>query len=104
MSAENLMNGVSEHEGQAGAYGFSVQAGVGVKIEALAADGRIRNAQLGVATAGEIRRAGYQVVKTPGAGSHYTVVVPKEFSDDAATGLAKIFRQQLNPWKDRRRA
>lgn len=100
MSAENLMNGVSEHDG---AYGFSVQAAVGQTIEALVMAAPLRNAQIGVATVGEIRRAGFDVVKTSGAGFHHTVVVPRDVSETAATGLAKVFRQQMNPCKDRRR-
>jgi hypothetical protein len=103
MNAENFMNGVSEIPGRPDAQGLSVQAAVGKTIEELAIAGNIKNARIGVATVGRIRRAGYELVKTGGAGCHWDLLVPRNFSESAAAELAREFRQELNPWTDRRR-
>jgi hypothetical protein len=54
-----------------GVVGASVQSAADVPVEELAR--KIRNNQIGVTTAGEIRTAGGDVVRTSGGGYHATV-------------------------------
>ena len=43
-----------------------------------------RNKYVGFTTVGEIRKMGYEVVRTSGEGWHATVVVPEEWAWEAA--------------------
>jgi hypothetical protein len=76
-------------------YGFSVQAAVGLTVEQLATE--CRNRSVGFTTVAQIRIMGYEVVRTSGEAHHATVVVPEDWSADAAAGLAAIFQQATNP-------
>jgi hypothetical protein len=83
-----------------GYYGFSVQAAVGLTVEQLAVE--CRNRSVGYTTAGEIRRMGYEVRETSGAGRHATVVVPRPWDLTAAGQLARLFHPAKNPSPKRR--
>lgn len=78
-----------------GPFGFSVQAGIGFSVEYLAAE--CFNKSVGFTTAKEIRIMGYEVLRTSGSGHHATVVVPEDWTADAASALAQIFRFARNP-------
>ncbi len=78
-----------------GVYGFSVQSRDDRTIEELAA--WCSNNTIGVMTAGEIRRRGYDVVVTSGQGYHATVVVPRDWDPVSAQELAAAFRGRANP-------
>jgi hypothetical protein len=68
-----------------GVYGFSVQSREGVALEVLAA--KCPNNRLGVTTVGTLRASGYDVEITRGYGFHATVVVPRDWSPEAARRL-----------------
>ena len=78
-----------------GCYGFSVQAEVGLTVEQLAT--ACSNKSVGFTTVAEIRIMGYQVLRTSGEAHHATVVVPEDWTADAAAELARIFRHATNP-------
>jgi hypothetical protein len=78
-----------------GPFGFSVQAAVGLKVEDLAA--ACFNRSVGFTTVAEIRIMGYQVLRTSGEAHHATVVVPENWSAEAAAALAQIFQHAINP-------
>jgi hypothetical protein len=78
-----------------GFFGFSVQAAVGLTVEQLATV--CRNKRVGFTTVAKIRIMGYEVVRTSGEAHHATVVVPEDWSADAAAKLAAIFEQADNP-------
>jgi hypothetical protein len=78
-----------------GLFGFSVQAAVGLTVQQLAS--ACRNNSVGFTTAGEIRIMRYGVVRTSGEVHHATVVVPVDWSADAAEQLAQIFQHATNP-------
>jgi len=78
-----------------GLFGFSVQASAGLTVQQLAT--ACFNKSVGFTTAGEIRIMGYEVVRTSGEAHHATVVVPVDWSADAAEQLARIFQQATNP-------
>jgi hypothetical protein len=84
-------------------FGFSVQHQPGRTIQELAAAGRFRNAQISVTTAEELIAAGaaagylIKIVKSPGAGYHYTVEVPFPLPTDLARALSAVFKQIPNP-------
>jgi len=84
-------------------FGFSVQHQPGKTIDELAAAGRFRNAQISVTTADELIAAGVAagyaitIVKSPGAGYHYTVQVPFPLPADLAVVLSAVFKQAPNP-------
>jgi hypothetical protein len=78
-----------------GVYGFSVHAAEGLTVEQLAT--ACYNKSVGFTTAAEIRIMGYEVVRTGGEAHHATVVVPEDWSADAAAELARIFRHATNP-------
>lgn len=78
-----------------GYFGFSVQAEPGLSVEKL---GRaLPHKSLGVTTVEEIRRMGYDVIRTSGNGFHATVVVPDDWNVEDADRLARIFREANNP-------
>jgi hypothetical protein len=78
-----------------GVYGFSVQAALGLTAEQLAT--ACWNKSVGFTTVAEIRIMGYEVVRTSGEAHHATVVVPEDWSADAAAALARIFQRATNP-------
>lgn len=78
-----------------GVYGFSVQAEVGLTVEQLSAE--CFNKNVGFTTAAEIRIMGYEVLRTNGDGHHATVVVPVDWSAEAAAELARVFLAAANP-------
>jgi hypothetical protein len=78
-----------------GAFGFSVQAAVGLTVEELAA--ACSNKSVGFTTVAEIRIMGYQVLRTSGEAHHATVAVPEDWTADAAAQLARIFQHATNP-------
>ena len=78
-----------------GVYGFSVQCADEVPLNRLA--GWCPNKKVGIATVGEIRVLGYDVVVTRGRGYHATVVVPIDWDHAASQGLLRLFREELNP-------
>ena len=75
----------------------------GKTIQALAAVGKFRHAQISVTTAVAPVAAGVgagyavSIVKSPGAGYHYTVQVPFPLPLDLAVALSAVFRQRPNP-------
>jgi hypothetical protein len=83
-----------------GVHGFSVQAAVGPTVVQLAT--ACSNKSVGFTTVAEIRIMGYEVVRTSGEAHHATVVVPEDWSADAAAALACIFRHATNPAPKRR--
>ncbi len=78
-----------------GHHGFSVKCGVGLTIAELAVG--LRYTFVGVTTVGEIRRLGYEVVRTRGFAYHATVVVPENWEPGAAEQLARLFQEERNP-------
>jgi len=88
-----LDHGCDEHP--AGVYGFSVQCAPGKTLGDLA--GYLRNRRVGLTTVGEIRRMGYDVVRTAGFGNHATVVVPSDWDGAATEELAWLFQEAENP-------
>ena len=86
-----------------GLYGFSVQYQPGKTVQELAVAGRFRNAQISVTTDAALVAAGVEagyavsIVKSPGAGYHYTVQVPFPLPVDLAVALSAMFRQRPNP-------
>jgi hypothetical protein len=78
-----------------GVYGFSVQSADQVPFEGLAS--WCPNNKVGVATVGEIRALGYDVVITAGKGYHATVVVPNDWDLPGSSSLIRLFREQSNP-------
>ena len=83
-----------------GPFGFSVQSGAEVTLEQLAVV--CRNNQIGFTTVGAIRTMGYDVVPTAGPGQHATVVVPVDWTPDAAEELARLFQRAQNPARGNR--
>jgi hypothetical protein len=55
-----------------------------------------RNNVVGYLIAGDIRSLGYEVVRTSGAGHHATVIVPEDWSVEAAEILARRFQRAEN--------
>jgi hypothetical protein len=50
-----------------------------------------------VTVVGEIRALGYDVLRTSGDGHHATVVVPRDWDEQAAMRLFRCFREAINP-------
>jgi hypothetical protein len=78
-----------------GPFGFSIQAEVGLTVEQLAT--ACSNKSVGFTTVLEIRIMGYRVLRTSGEAHHATVVVPEDWTADAAAELARIFQYAINP-------
>ena len=76
-----------------GVEGFSAQCNGGTCLSTLA--GVLKNKQVGVTTAGDIRKAGGDVITTPGFGNHVTVT---NLSGEAASPLFKVVKNP-NPAK-----
>jgi hypothetical protein len=57
----------------------------------------VPNKSVGFTTVGEIRIMGYEVLRTSGEAHHATVVVPEDWTTEAATALALVFRLSANP-------
>lgn len=87
-----LQERCDEHDGL---YGFSVQSRGNLTLEVLA--GWCQNNRIGVTTAGAIRALGYKVEVTRGKGFHATVVVPRDWTPEAARQLAESFEDRENP-------
>lgn len=77
-----------------GVYGFSVQCAAGLSVQQLAA--ACRNKSVGFTTVGQIREMGYDVVQTAGYLHHATVVVPRDWSPEAADALTPLFAAAVN--------
>src|SRR5919109_1418305 len=101
-----LQAGTARHRGvpdSSGLYGFSVQYQPGKTTHELAVAGRFRNAQISVTTDAALVAAGVaagyaiSIVKSPGAGYHYTVQVPFPLPRDLAVALTAVFKQMPNP-------
>lgn len=60
------------------------------------------NNSVGYTTVGEIRKMGYEVRVTSGAGRHAMVVVPRSWTPEAAQQLVLLFRPARNPSPKRR--
>jgi hypothetical protein len=78
-----------------GVFGFSVQASSTLTVQELAT--ACYNNSVGFTTVGEIRLMGYSVLRTSGEWQHATVVVPLQWSAEAAYQLACIFQTASNP-------
>jgi hypothetical protein len=78
-----------------GVYGFSVQSADQVPFDELAS--WCPNKKVGVATVGEIRALGYDVVVTAGKGYHATVMVPMGWDLQGSESLVRLFRERINP-------
>lgn len=78
-----------------GPFGFSVQAEIGLTLENLAA--ACRNNWVGYTTVGEIRKIGYDIIRTSGALHHATVVVPNPWNSRDSEALTAIFQAFRNP-------
>jgi hypothetical protein len=96
----SLRDGCDFHY-ETGDYGFSVQSANGRTIQELAS--YLPLAQVGHTTVAEIRSLGYDVVSTPGRGLHATVIVPENWSEEAADQVARLFRGARNDSPRRRR-
>jgi hypothetical protein len=94
-SAQQLVNGCSRHQG---VFGFSVQSGAEQTPAQLAAAGKFPNQKMSTTTVLRIRAQGYDVVVTPGAGYHATVVVPEPWNEEQARTLVAEFQVELNPF------
>jgi hypothetical protein len=88
-----LVRGCRRHPD--GPYGFSVQTAPGLTVEQLAT--ACRNKSVGYTTVGTIREMGYDVVRTGHYFYHATVVVPEEWSTEAAEELTRLFLPAKNP-------
>ena len=82
----------AEHDG---VYGFSVQSKGNETIEVVAR--WCQNNRIGVTTVGAIRALGYEIDITPGKGHHATVIVPRDWTPEAARQLAQSFEDRENP-------
>jgi hypothetical protein len=78
-----------------GFFGFSVQAEASKSVVDLAR--AVPNGRVGFTTVGEIRKMGYDVVRTSGAGFHATLVVPIDWDEAEAERLARLFQEADNP-------
>jgi hypothetical protein len=78
-----------------GYYGFSVQSEAGRTVAELAQG--LPNNRVGFTTVGEVRRMGYDVVRTSGSGFHATLVVPADWNEADAGRLAQAFQDSENP-------
>jgi hypothetical protein len=76
---ELIRQGTATHP--SGVTGISVQCGVGLSVEELAAV--IPNGQVGVTTVGKVRQAGGDVVRTSGRSHHATLIglTPEQISE-----------------------
>jgi hypothetical protein len=86
-----------------GIFGLSVQSLPGISIEDLARAGHFRNRQISFASAGVLRRNGFEVsLSTPGKGAwHATVRAPFPLYLDWAARLSALFIRCRNPWPAR---
>lgn len=48
----------------------------------------------------EVRKLGYDVVRTSGKGHHATVVVPEAWAEEDAKQLSEQFKMQPNPARE----
>ncbi len=92
-TARPLLGACGDHPD--GVFGFSVQSAAGLTVAQLAT--ACRNKYVGYTSVGEIRRLGYDVVRTGKEFHHATVVVPKDWSTEAADVLTDLFVMAVNP-------
>ena len=78
-----------------GFFGFSVQAAPDISVVELARF--LPNGRVGFTTVGEVRKMGYDVVRTSGDGFHATLVVPIDWDEVGANRLVVIFQDAVNP-------
>lgn len=79
-----------------GPYGFSVESDDHLDLQALGA--ALPHRWVGLTTVQAIRKLGYDVVRTSGSSSHHaTVVVPEDWSPEAAEEVAQLFQPEMNP-------
>jgi hypothetical protein len=96
MDPEDLKEAIETTHARYGAWGFSTQAAGGLSVGELAE--KVPHRQVRVATAGEIRRLGYDIYPTFKP-HHCTVDLGLEEPDnDAIEGLQRVFGpSQPNP-------
>ena len=87
-----LLDRCDEHDG---VYGFSVQSKGNLTLEVVAS--WCKNNRIGVTTVGAIRALGYEIEVTRGRGFHATVIVPSDWTPEAAQRLAESFQDRENP-------
>ncbi len=87
-----LQDRCDEHDG---VYGFSVQSRGKLTLEVLAV--WCQNKRIGVTTVGAIRERGYDIVITRGREFHATVIVPRDWTPEAARQLGETFVDRENP-------
>ena len=95
-TAEQLLQG-SRQRTDLNVFGFSVQAFPGKTALELVLEGEIPHRQISVTTVREIRKAGYDIIRTNGPGLHATVAVPTDWTEQEAARLAAIFVKERNP-------
>ena len=78
-----------------GFFGFSVQCRYGVTLEELAK--WCPNKKISVSIVGEIRKLGYDVVRTIGKGHHATVAVDPAWTIKETQELIRRFHEEPNP-------
>lgn len=78
-----------------GVYGFSVQSAAGLTVEQLAA--ACRNKVVGFTTVAEVRRLGYEIIRTGREFHHATVAVPVDWGEAEAVALTALFQAAINP-------
>ncbi len=78
-----------------GYFGFSVQSEASLSVTDLSR--ALPNKRVGFTTVGEVRKMGYDVVRTSGDGFHATLVVPVDWEEADAARLAQAFQVAENP-------
>ena len=94
---EQLRRGVDEHRAVPGLRGFSVNAENGLSVEELALAAGYPNGQISWTQVSRLRRAGTNVIPSPGKAYHCTVIA----SVADATHLSAAFQQMPNPHRRR---
>ena len=86
-----LRSAEDEHE-ESGIYGLSVWAANGKSLAELTSDCEMRNARVRKTTAGRIRHAGFQLLKTePLDDDHYNVDLGTNPSTEVIARLVDVF-------------
>jgi hypothetical protein len=91
-TARPLIGACGEHA--EGVFGFSVQSAANLLVVRLAT--ACRNKSVGFTTVGKVRQMGYDVVPTRGDFHHATVIVPRDWSSQAAAALTGLFTAAVN--------
>jgi hypothetical protein len=100
---ETLVEGTCEHETIPGLVGFSVQSANEVSVEDLAQAATLPHRRISVATVGQIRAIGLDVVSSPGRGHHATVNTRGPLPFDLAQKISSLFERRNNPYRVRPR-